>query len=183
MSENGAYKTLSVPPWIHSSNSSDLLGFSLSNYRMSRLAYRRVHWLVPTTMVGSCLAGLLLALGHHLFYSSLNSQVVPTASYHLIGHSLSIQQVNTSIGTAFAFLVRTFLALAISAAYVQVFWRSLRNTGGKRPSTLNELDWAHAGLSNIFGLFNFRFGSKYPLLVCLAAVFWYVPICIDVHCY
>jgi hypothetical protein len=83
---------------------------------------------------------------------------------------MSRQQINTSVGTAFAFLVRTFLALAVSTAYVQVFWSSVKTA--KRSPTLNELDWANAGLYNFYGLFNLKHGSKYPLLLTLALLFW-----------
>jgi hypothetical protein len=85
---------------------------------------------------------------------------------------MSKQQFNTSVGTALALLVRTFLALAVSAAYVQIFWRSAKKAS-KEP-TLRELDYAAAGLENVFSLFNLRVAWKYPLLVLLAIVFWYV---------
>lgn len=135
---------------------------------MSRV--RRVHWLAPTTMVLALLVGVLLALSHHLFYSSLEGKSVPGGAYRLAGKSLSRQQYNTAVGTALSFLVRTLLATAVSTSYVQIFWRSIRSA--KQLPTLKELDWADAGLSNVFGLFNLQLGRKYLLLVLLAVIFW-----------
>lgn len=121
-------------------------------------------------MVFALLAGFLLALGHHFFYVSLDRNSVPTGSYPFAGKMLPKQQFNTSVGIALAFFVRTFLAFAVSTAYVQIFWRSTMNA--KQYPTLAELDWANAGLANIFGLFNLRLGWKYPFLVLLAVIFW-----------
>ena len=122
-------------------------------------------------MVIALLGGLLLALGHHLFYESLDGKTVPTGSYTIAGRELPKQQFNTSMGTAFALLVRISLAVAVSTAYVQIFWRSIKNT--KQSPTLAELDSANAGLDNVFSLFNIKLGRKYPMLLLLAFIFWY----------
>ncbi|KAF4626926.1 hypothetical protein G7Y89_g11231 [Cudoniella acicularis] len=125
-------------------------------------------------MVLALLGGFLLSLGHHLFYASLDRKSVPTGSYPFAGKTLPKQQFNIFVGTALAFFVRTFLAVAVSTAYVQIFWRSTKNA--KQSPTLAELDWAKAGLANVFNLFNLKRASKYPLLVLLAVIFWCVPI-------
>ena len=44
----------------------------------------------------------------------------------------------------------------------------------KQYRTLAELDWASAGLANVFNLFNLKLAWKYPLLVLLAVIFWFV---------
>lgn len=121
-------------------------------------------------MILALLGGSLLALGHHLFYANLDHKAVQTGSYHFAGKKLSKQQVNTAVGTAFAFLVKVFLGFAVSAAYIQIFWRSTKNA--KEYPTLTDLDWAKAALANIFSLFNLKIWWRYPLLLLLAAIFW-----------
>jgi hypothetical protein len=124
-------------------------------------------------MVFALLGGCCLALGHHFFYASLSGQVVPTRSYSFAGTKLHMQQFNTSVGTAFAFLIKSLLAVAISIAYIQLFWCTVKRM--KQRPLLGELDWATAGVSNVFSLLHFKFWWKYPLLAVLALIFWYVP--------
>lgn len=70
-------------------------------------------------MVTTFVAGCMLSLGHHLFYSNLAGTATPTGYYHAIaGSKISKQEFNTAIGTTFAFLVKAMLALAVSTAYV-----------------------------------------------------------------
>lgn len=137
---------------------------------MLYLGSRSVHWLAPTTIVLALVVGFLLALGHHFFYFSLDGEPVSTESYHLAGKTLPKQQFNTSVGIGFALLVRTFLSIAVSTAYVQLFWRSIRTA--KQSPRLAELDWASSGVNNILGIVNFKFWWKYSALVALAIVFW-----------
>ena len=134
------------------------------------LRFKTIHWLAPTTMGFALLVGFSLALAHHLFYASLDRKLVPTGSYPFAGKKLPKQQFNTSVGIALAFLVRTFLAIAMSTAYVQIFWRSTMKA--KQPPTLAELDWANTVLSNVFSLFNLKLARNYPSLVLLALIFW-----------
>ncbi|KAK5679710.1 hypothetical protein LTS10_007658 [Elasticomyces elasticus] len=134
-----------------------------------------IHWLAPTVMMASFVCGVLLALSHHIFYANLRGNAVPTEPYRPFkGASLPQQQLNTSVGTAFAFFIRVFLSIAAGTAYTQIFWRSVK--GVKQSPTLAELDWASAGLQNVFGLFNLKHGRGYPMLVIMAVIFWCAPI-------
>lgn len=78
-------------------------------------------------MVASLIVGFLFALGHHLFYASLDRQRAATTLEHygILGMNVSIQQFNTAVGTAFAFLVRASLMLSIAIAYFQIFMWSV----------------------------------------------------------
>ena len=137
---------------------------------MPHFGPRTVHWLAPTTIILALVVGCLLVLGHHLFYLSLDGEPVSTESYHIAGRTMSKQQFKTSVGIAFALLVRTSLSIAVSTAYVQYFWRSIRNA---RPSPkLAELDWASSGVNNVLRIFNVKYWWKYSALVALAMVFW-----------
>jgi hypothetical protein len=131
---------------------------------------QNIHWLAPTSMVLAWAVGALLAAGHHLFYADLDQTPVSTAAYHFAGKKLPKQQFNTAVGTAFAFLVRTFLGVAVSTAYIQIFWRSIKKV--KQYPTLEEVDWVHSALENVFSLFNVKLWCKYPLCLLLALIFW-----------
>jgi hypothetical protein len=121
-------------------------------------------------MLVTCLGGCLVAVGHHLFYSSLDQTSVPTGRYAIAGRSLSKQQFNLFLGTSFAFLVKVLLCFAISVAYFQIFWKGMRCR--KTPPTLSELDWGSSGLENILHLGNLKLAYRHPALVFLALVFW-----------
>lgn len=138
---------------------------------------KAVHWLAPTTIILALLLGILFVLGHHVFYAKLENQSVPTGNYTLAGKQLPKQQFNTFVGIALAFLVKTFLSIALSTIYVQFFWRSIKDA--KQRPTVTELDWAYSGTQNILNLLNLKIGWKYPFLVLLALIFWYVS---PYHC-
>lgn len=132
----------------------------------------RIHWLLPVGMVGALFVGFLFALGHHLFYASLAGTPAPTGTYDIVGASISQQQLNTAVGTAFGFLVKSFLIITISIAFIQAFWRAAR--AAKKGSTLSSLDSAYSLLSNFLGLFDIRVWTNFRLPLVLALIAWYV---------
>ncbi|KAK5704511.1 hypothetical protein LTR17_021819 [Elasticomyces elasticus] len=134
---------------------------------------KRIHWHAPTSMSAALFCAVALSLGHHFFYASLKNQLTPAGSYHVVGKSMSKQQLNTAIGTAFAFLVKATLTVAITLAYTQVFCHTV-NSAKKNP-TLAELDTLSA-LGNIVGLFNVIDRWRHPLLFVMALIFWCAPI-------
>jgi hypothetical protein len=79
-------------------------------------------------LLGAFFSGVAAALGHHLFYQSLNG--------HSVGMSFFEQQLNSDLGTGFAFLVRALFVIAIGTAHVQLLWNSF--TAG--PSTVGTID-------------------------------------------
>ena len=109
-----------------------------------------IHWLVPTSIL-SCLGfGILCALGHHFFYRSLQGTPAQNEAIAILGSSVSQQQLNVVVGTAFAFLVNAAPAGAVSTAYIQLFWFTLRQA--TQPKTLETLDAMFAALSNALSL-------------------------------
>ena len=118
------------------------------------------HWRVPTIMISALLSGIAFAVGHHLFY----------ASYHgtLVQGSMGQQWVNR-IGTAFAFLVKTALAIATGSAYVQRQWLSL----GSRPNHIAQVDCLF-GILGDATLFVDRVWFSNVLLFVLAGMTWYL---------
>jgi hypothetical protein len=122
-------------------------------------------------MLGALLAGILLALGHHLYYDNLDSQEVPPGDHNLQLFFVSKQQVNAAIGTAFAFAVKSALALAISSAYVQLFWIRLV-ASSHRLLALHDINAAFSGPQNLFVLGRRSLWLRFPLLCVIALVTW-----------
>lgn len=116
--------------------------------------------------------GVLLATGHHLFYSNLAGSNAPTGAYNIGGTDISKQQFNTAVGTTFAFLVKASLTLAVSIAYTQAFWHSAK--GSQKGRQLSTLDTMYSALSNILNFFQVHVWVKYPLLLLLAVIVWSV---------
>jgi hypothetical protein len=87
-------------------------------------------------MLGSLLAGTAAAVGHHFFYMHYDNRSV---------RNTTEQKYLSNGGTAFAFLVKMFLAIATGTAYVQLFWRSLRNEGYR----LERVDRPYSVLGNV----------------------------------
>ena len=122
-------------------------------------------------MVLAGLTGCGCVVGHHIFYAALNGAAVPAGQYSIAGRSFSTQQLNFFVGTALAFLVKVFLCFAISIAYIQVFWRTLRSR--ELAPKLLELDWAYSALDNVLNIFDLRTARGYPFLLFLTILFWY----------
>ena len=131
---------------------------------------RHIHWVAPTAVGVALCAGVLFAVGHHLFYWSLNGRAVPQSDYNLLGTSFPRQQINIAAGTTFAFLVNFALASALATAYAQVFWRQMR----RREVTLDALDTTFSAIGDMSQLFKVWIWWRYPLLCCVALIAWYV---------
>jgi hypothetical protein len=122
-----------------------------------------MHWQAPTTIVLSYGASLAFAIGHHLFYRSLDQLSVDERLFN--------QQTNIAIGTAFAFLFRANLVLATCTAYWQVFWATaLRNT-----LTISSMDALAGVLGSLLDFASVRTFFRNPGLAVLALLAWVVP--------
>jgi hypothetical protein len=124
---------------------------------------RGIHWLAPTTVLVSFVAGIGLAVGHHFFYYSLHNQ--PTAD--------SSQQYNNAIGTAFSFLVRAALVIAISTTYWQVFWKTLHHD-----LPLSTIDSLAGILGSLQEFLSLKTLKASPLLMALALLAWLIPVAV-----
>ncbi|KAF2729849.1 hypothetical protein EJ04DRAFT_58628 [Polyplosphaeria fusca] len=138
----------------------------------------RVHWRAPTAMMAAFMTGALLAFGHHQFYHHLEGTEVPTDDYGVGSLHYSKQQMNVQIGTAFAFLVKAFLAIATSIAYTQIFWHGFINSShtGRKAPTVNSVDDAFAARDNLVALLNPAAWLWNPILYIFALVIWLMPI-------
>ncbi|KAK8070585.1 hypothetical protein PG997_010788 [Apiospora hydei] len=135
------------------------------------------YWWTPFLMVASFFVGVMFAIGHHLFYASLNASPTQGADFVFLGASYSSQQFNLAVGTAFAFLVKAALVFSVSIAYIQLFWRQLKyNTEKGQPSTVEHTDSLYSVLESLTSLFNAPVMYKYPVLFLVAAAAWLIPI-------
>ena len=108
--------------------------------------------------------GVAFAIGHHFFYQSLDGTQVDNATFD--------QQINTAVGTAFTFLVRSFLTVAVGVAFVQVLWRRLKS----KHITVSRIDSMTQLLTSLFDLLNLKTLWQHPLLAFLAIISWTLPI-------
>ncbi|MCJ1230870.1 hypothetical protein MMC12_007544 [Toensbergia leucococca] len=125
---------------------------------------QKMHWKSPVVMLGSFLIGIGLSFGHHAFYRSLDGSSISNAMFD--------QSFNIGIGTAFAFLVRAFLVIAVGVAYVQHFWRDVK----ARPTPISHIDTIASLLSSIQEFLSLKTLWRHPVLVMLAIISWLIPV-------
>jgi hypothetical protein len=121
------------------------------------------YWVAPTTLLASFIAGIGFAIGHHLFYAGLHGQPVDNVTFS--------QQYNTAVGTAFAFLARAALVIAVATTYWQVFFKRLHRS--LPISTIDSLTGLMGALKEFLSLGIYRAS---PLLVVLALLGWLIPV-------
>ncbi|KXT00053.1 hypothetical protein AC579_918 [Pseudocercospora musae] len=102
-------------------------------------------------------------MGHHLFYSSLQGRDIAQTTFD--------QARNINIGTAFAFLVKICLSVAIAAAYGQLLWRTFLSRS-LRVAQIDSLSSmiASPGLDAIGHAFTF------PALMAVATIGWFISV-------
>ncbi|KAK6386625.1 hypothetical protein LTR65_008824 [Meristemomyces frigidus] len=119
------------------------------------LTHAHIHWLAPVSMLSAFVAGILFAVGHHVFYQRLDTTHVPADGNTILGPmEVSMQQVNHTAGTAFAFIVKACLTTAVSSAFIQTFWKAVTAVSLTKRPTLGRADTAYSGVNNIISLFN-----------------------------
>ena len=132
---------------------------------------KSIHWLAPTLMMSTAVAGIVFAAMHHAFYSSLQHNLVKTKPQNLAGFETTEQQINIILGTAFAFLVKAFLATSVGIAFIQVFWKAL--TGSNNAFTLSRVDTIYSLPSSVISLFFVHHWWRSPLPFLMAVIIWY----------
>ncbi|KAF7531179.1 hypothetical protein G7054_g9124 [Neopestalotiopsis clavispora] len=104
-------------------------------------------------LLGSLAVGLLLAIGHDLFYRSLEGRSINSVDLS--------QQWVSRIGTGFAFLVKASLVNAIIIAYTQRLWRKMQT----RALEVGKIDHLMAAPTNILSLLHFAAFFQAPDLL------------------
>jgi hypothetical protein len=111
-------------------------------------------------MSAGLILGVLAAVGHHLWYSHWNGKDVETASWS--------QTWIKNFGNAFAFLVKMFLAIITSTAFIQQFWITVKS----KPVTLGQVDSMFTVLQSALQFLSLKLWIENPLLAFLAIVTW-----------
>jgi len=122
---------------------------------------RSINWRAPTVMFGALMTGCLSAIAHHVVYSYYNGRLV---------HDVKEQRYLSNAGTAFAFLVKMFLAIATGSAYVQHFWVTVRS----KPFRLGRIDRMNSVLKDLTVLLDLKLWFGNPVLSMLAIITWWV---------
>jgi hypothetical protein len=113
-------------------------------------------------MLSGLFLGVLAAVGHHLWYNHWNQKVVETVSWS--------QTWIKNFGTAFAFLVKMFLAIVTSTAFVQQFWITVK----AKPVAIGQLDSMFTVLQSALQFLSLRIWMNNPILAFLAIITWQV---------
>src|SRR5271170_729116 len=116
------------------------------------------------TMLCLLFLGLLTAVGHHLFYLSLEDREIEEAAV--------TQNWVIRIGNTFAYLFKTWLSSAVALAYAQGFWYFVR----RRSFEIGLLDRLFGVLYNPLSFLSKDLFQKTFLLCGLAAVAWLLPL-------
>ncbi|KAH8670218.1 hypothetical protein BGZ60DRAFT_527700 [Tricladium varicosporioides] len=122
-----------------------------------------IYWRSPASMVAAFVVGILMAVGHHLYYSSLDSDIVGNPDE---------QQGKLRYGNFFAFATQFTLASSVGFAYTQWLWRTLR----KRTITVSCLDSAFSADTVLMSMFNPEMWWKLKLASLLALLVWCLQI-------
>lgn len=118
-----------------------------------------IYWRSPTLMMSFFVLGIAFAVAHHFYYDSLDGRIVP---------SKNSQEWAIRIGTAMAFLSKTFFTAAVGIACTQRLWVVLK----AQPISLQALNNVFALTTDPIAFLSYEvlFGAK--LLCLLAAAVW-----------
>lgn len=135
----------------------------------------RVSLYTPISMIALFISGILVAVGHHLFYSRFDGTAVRSQQD---GASEYISQTwIIRYGTAFAFVAKTLLAGAVIIGYKQHMWINLR----RKANSVATIDAVFAATHDLIAFLSpvFLLRAKIPALMALVA--WYKELLLNVH--
>lgn len=118
------------------------------------------YWLPHYSMYFFLIAGILFAVGHHLFYRSLDGQDA-TNQIRLLRY-----------GAALSFLCKASLAAAAVTAFRQRVWMTVR----RKVLTLAAVDSLFAATEDLPSLFNLELFRQAKLAILLALYVWCTPL-------
>lgn len=128
------------------------------------------HWRTLCIVLGSFIASIAFATGHHLFYQRLADTPVSTGNNLAIGPwaGMPSQKFNVAVGNTFATLFRMSISLSVTTAYVQMVWRVLK----AESTRLKVVDELSGVLANPLGFFSMGAWRKSSLLLTCAGLIW-----------
>ncbi|KAL9031142.1 MAG: hypothetical protein Q9180_006834 [Flavoplaca navasiana] len=119
-------------------------------------------------MAGLLIAGIVLAIVHHVFYQRLNGKVARSGKY---AWDTEDQAWSTRFGTAIALLSKTCLAGAVAISYQQHIWSNLRDAD----YTMERIGGMFAAIENPFAFFHWEMLAKAKIATLLALTVWFLP--------
>jgi hypothetical protein len=144
--------------------------------------HRSIHWPSPLCMVALSIVGVFSSVEHHIYYHSLDGQIVGNVNdqqnaLRFVQPSLKISEKRSHrhviteayrLGTTFAFVTHLCLATSVGYSYIQWLWRSLKETG----LTISGLDAAFAARTNILSLLNSDLLRELKVASLLVLISW-----------
>ncbi|KAF7937248.1 uncharacterized protein EAE98_001562 [Botrytis deweyae] len=131
---------------------------SMTNLPIDTVIWK-INWQQPTFMCSILLCGLILAIGHHVYYHSLSGTPAGDATR---------QAWSIRFGTAFAFLVVAFFKAVTVSALGQYLWSVVRSKG----LNISDLDRLFALTSNPISMFSVSVIKNASLAALLGTIFW-----------
>ncbi|KAF2831478.1 hypothetical protein CC86DRAFT_452521 [Ophiobolus disseminans] len=134
---------------------------------------RTVEWHIslraPLSMLALFLSGVLVSVGHHIFYLRLNGSAVrdPNEGSQYLSQIWIIRY-----GTAFAFLAKALLASAVVVAYKQHMWINLR----MEANTISTIDAMFAATYDILAFLSPNLLLRAKILALMALITWFLPL-------
>jgi hypothetical protein len=128
---------------------------------------RQISLYTPVSMVSLFLSGILVAVGHHLFYSRFDRSFVHEVN-KMDSKYLS-QEWIIRYGTAFAFVAKTLLAGSVMVAYRQHMWITLQH----KDNRLSTVDAVFAAPHDLLALLSPSMFLKAKIATSMALLAWY----------
>ncbi|KAI0155353.1 hypothetical protein GGR57DRAFT_95136 [Xylariaceae sp. FL1272] len=130
-------------------------------YQADMLARRKWKWWFHPSMVMYFLFvfGILGAVGHHLYYNSLQGKPADDQLFRL------------RYGVVLAFIAKAGLVTAVVVAFKQRIWYTMRN----RVLSIEALDSLFAATEDFTALFNIEVYKQAKVAMLLAAFVWVTP--------
>ncbi|KAK4215332.1 hypothetical protein QBC37DRAFT_398757 [Rhypophila decipiens] len=118
-------------------------------------------WIDPSwVMYEMLLIGIILAVGHHVFYSRLD------------GKPADDQLQMMRYGNFLSYAAKSFLATSIIFAYKQQIWATVR----RKNLELGTIDSLFAAVDDLRAFLNWDFARRAKVALGLAIVFWLLPL-------
>ncbi|OCK83676.1 hypothetical protein K432DRAFT_401814 [Lepidopterella palustris CBS 459.81] len=133
---------------------------ALVERRAGEIAQWTIHWQTPAVIVVLFVAGVMGAVGHHLFYQ------------HLDGKPAEDQLKMIRYGTALAFFTKATLVGSVVMCYRQRIWHTFR----KRAMTIHAIDGLFSATEDPTQFINMEMVRNAKLASFMAVASWLIPI-------
>lgn len=127
------------------------------------------------TIVGPLLLAVLLIIGHHFYYDSLDGepdQADDSFSRSNVKNYFQSQTGAQAAGNAFAFAIKACLTSAIGTAFIQLTWRLVKD----QACTVSALDAMWNSQTDPLAFANLGFWKAATVLVAVPLVAWALPV-------